>query len=82
MPYVRENFVGFENAELVGTAEQLYVQESRHIIGEYQLTIDDVLENRDHWDRIAIGSYPVDVQPTAVQRWGTVIGNPTGIVYL
>lgn len=76
MPYVRENFVGFENAELVGTAEQLYVRESRHIIGEYQLTIDDVLENRDHWDRIAIGSYPVDVQPTAVQRWGTVIGNP------
>ena len=49
MPYVRENFVGFEEAELVGTAEQLYVRESRHIIGEYQLTIDDVLENRDQW---------------------------------
>ena len=76
MPYVRENFVGFEEAELVGTAEQLYVRESRHIIGEYQLTIDDVLENRDQWDRIAIGSYPVDIQPTATQRWGTVVGNP------
>jgi hypothetical protein len=76
IPYVRENFVGFENAELVGTAEQLYVRESRHIIGEYQLTIDDVLENKDQWDRIAIGSYPVDVQPTVKQRWGTIIGNP------
>lgn len=76
MPYVREKFVGFEKAELVGTAEQLYIRESRHIIGEYQLTIDDVLENRDQWDRIAIGSYPVDVQPTAKQRWGTIIGNP------
>ncbi|MFZ5945133.1 MAG: FAD-dependent oxidoreductase [Bacillota bacterium] len=76
LPYVREKFVGFEKAELVGTAEQLYVRESRHIIGEYQLTIDDVLENRDHWDRIAIGSYPVDVQPTVKQRWGTIIGNP------
>jgi hypothetical protein len=76
MPYVREHFVGFEKAELVGTAEQLYIRESRHIIGEYQLTIDDVLENRDQWDRIAIGSYPVDVQPTAKQRWGTIIGNP------
>ena len=39
------------------TAEQLYIRESRHIIGEYQLTIDDVLENRDQWDKIAIVAY-------------------------
>ena len=76
MPYINENFVGFEKAELVGTAEQLYVRESRHIIGEYQLTIDDVLENRDQWDRITIASYPVDIQPTEKQPWGTIVGNP------
>ena len=76
IPYIRENFKGFEHAELVSTAEQLYVRESRHIIGEYQLTIDDVLENRDQWDKIAIGAYPVDVQPTATQTYGTVIGSP------
>lgn len=76
VPYIRENFAGFSKAKLVGTAQQLYVRESRHIIGEYQLTIDDVLENRDQWDKIAIGSYPVDVQPTATQRYGTVIGSP------
>ncbi len=76
LPYVQENFIGFEDAELVGTAEQLYVRESFHIIGEYQLSIDDVLENRDQWDKIAIGNYPVDVQPTATQRYGTVIGSP------
>ena len=76
VPYLRENCVGFENAELVSTAEQLYVRESRHIIGKYQLTIDDVLENRDCADKIAIGGYPVDVQPTATQTYGTVIGNP------
>lgn len=76
LPYIRENFAGFEKAQLAGTAEQLYVRESRHVIGEYQLTIDDVLENRDQWDKIAIGSYPVDVQPTATQRYGTVIGSP------
>ena len=76
IPYIRENFTGFEKAELVSTAEQLYVRESRHTIGEYQLTIDDVLENRDQWDKIAIGAYPVDVQPTATQTYGTVIGSP------
>lgn len=76
VPYIRENFKGFQDAELVRTADTLYVRESRHIIGEYQLTIDDVLENRDQWDKIAIGSYPVDVQPTANQTFGTVIGSP------
>ena len=76
VPYVQQNFVGFENAQLVGTASQLYVRESRHIIGEYQLTIDDVLENRDQWDKIAIVAYPADIQPTAGQTYGTVIGSP------
>ena len=76
IPYIREHFKGFEKVKLVGTAEQLYVRESRHIMGEYQLTIDDVLENRDQWDKIAIGAYPVDVQPTASQTYGTVIGSP------
>lgn len=76
IPYIRENFKGFERAELVSTAEQLYVRESRHIIGEYQLTIDDVLENRDQWDKIAIVAYPADIQPTAGQTYGTVIGSP------
>jgi len=76
VPYVREHFIGFENVELVGTAEQLYIRESRHIIGEYQLTIDDVLENRDQWDKIAIVAYPADIQPTAGQTYGTVVGSP------
>ena len=76
VPYVRENFTGFENVELAGTASQLYIRESRHIIGEYQLTIDDVLENRDQWDKIAIVAYPTDIQPTAGQTYGTVIGSP------
>lgn len=76
VPYVQQNFIGFEQAQLMGTASQLYVRESRHIVGEYQLTIDDVLENRDQWDKIAIVAYPADIQPTAGQTYGTVIGSP------
>ncbi len=76
VPYVQQNFIGFEQAQLVGTASQLYERESRHIVGEYQLTIDDVLENRDQWDKIAIVAYPADIQPTAGQTYGTVIGSP------
>ena len=76
LPYICDNYSGFEKAQLASTASRLYVRETRHFIGEYQLTIDDVLENRDQWDKIAIGSYPVDVQPSIQQPYGTVIGNP------
>lgn len=74
--FMRQKFPGFEKAQFAGTAEQLYVRETRHIQGEYRLTITDVLENRDQWDRIGHGSYPVDVQPTNPANSGNVIGHP------
>ena len=76
IPYLQQNYIGFENAALVDTASQLYVRESRHILGEYQLTLDDVMENRWFDDTIAIGSYPVDVPPNARRLVGIIIGAP------
>ena len=76
VPYLNETCPGFENARLKSTAEELYIRESRHTITEYVLTIDDVLENRDHWDRIAIGGYPVDIQPSVSNPYGNIIGSP------
>ena len=76
IPYLQDEFWGFGDCELAGTAEDLYVRESRHITCEYNLTIVDVLENRDQDDRIAVTSYPVDVQPTKTQTYGTVVGYP------
>ena len=76
VPYLQEHFVGFSNVQLAGTAQQLYVRESRHVIGEYQLTLEDVLGNCWFEDTIAIGSYPVDVPPNATQKVGYIVGNP------
>ena len=74
--YMNENCVGFEKAELADTAEQLYVRETRHIRCEDTLTIDDVLENRSQEAAIAVSNYPVDVQATKTQTYGTVVGFP------
>lgn len=74
--FLRENIPGFEEAVLVGTAPELYVRETRHIIGEYRLNVNDVLDNRDFPDRIAIASYPVDIQSISPADTGFVIGNP------
>jgi len=37
------------------------VRETRRILGEYQLTVDDVLSARKFDDAIARGAYPVDI---------------------
>lgn len=76
VPYLQKTCVGFEKAKLAGTAEALYVRESRHFDCEAMLTIDDVLENRDQWDKVCVSNYPVDVQPTKEQTFGTVVGFP------
>ncbi|AQS60339.1 FAD-dependent oxidoreductase [Desulforamulus ferrireducens] len=75
--YINDNIPGFSNAYLVDTAPELYVRETRHIEGLYRLTVDDVLENRDFPDRIAFGSYPIDIQATDPDFRGNVIGVPT-----
>ncbi len=62
--YLKRTFPEFSDLELAGTAPELYVRESRHIQGEYRLSMVDLLENRDHWDAIAYGSYEVDIQST------------------
>lgn len=75
--FVRENYPGFKDAEIAGFAEELYIRESRHMLALYQLTIHDVLENRDHWDRIGYGSYPVDIQAIDQNLPGIVLGVPS-----
>ena len=74
--FFRENIPGFEKVQLDGTADELYIRETRHIKGYYTLDINDVVFNRDFYDRIAIGSYPVDVQATSPEDTGYVYGKP------
>lgn len=74
--YLRENIPGLQRATLVTVAPELYVRESRHIYGEYRLTVDDVLENKDFPDAIGFGSYPIDIQAIDPIFRGAVVGDP------
>ncbi|QOR34021.1 FAD-dependent oxidoreductase [Clostridium sp. 'deep sea'] len=76
IPFFREQVPGMENIKLDAIAPELYIRESRHFVTEYRLTITDVLENRDQEDRIALGSYPVDMQGTAPKTYALILGNP------
>jgi len=74
--FLRKKFPEMKDLQYAGTAEELYTRESRHLIGEYRLTTADVMEDRTHWDDIAYGSYPVDIQSTNGGVVGTVLMNP------
>ena len=74
--WLKERFPPFRNVRFAGTAPELYVRESRHFVTEYVLPIRDLLENRDHWDAIAYGSYEVDVQSTGPNDAGFVLMKP------
>lgn len=79
LPYVIEymhRLPGLENVRLAGVMDELYVRESRHIIGEYRLSLDDVLENRYFDDAVVLGSYPVDIQSFMPGNYGWVMGKP------
>ncbi|MFP4456847.1 MAG: FAD-dependent oxidoreductase [Clostridia bacterium] len=76
IPFLQDNIPGMENATLLNVAPELYVRESRHFETLYKVTIDDVLEHRDFEDKIALGSYPVDLQGTSPGENVIIIGNP------
>ena len=75
--FIIENVPGFEKAYLSGVADELYVRETRHIIGEEKLTVKDILDSKYTSHAVAMGSYPLDVQTTSIYDWGYVIANPT-----
>lgn len=68
--FLQKHAPGFEKASLYKVAEELYIREGVHIIGEDRLTGEDVFGNKDFINKIAYGSYPLDLQATKRDRIG------------
>ncbi len=74
--FLKKKYKPFKNVTYAGVVPELYVRESRHIIGEYRLSMTDLMLNRDHWDAIAYGSYEVDIQSSGPKAGGAIMMNP------
>lgn len=61
LAFMRNYIPGFENCILVSTGPKIGVRESRKVIGVYQLTAEDLLDNVMFPDAIAMGGYPIDI---------------------
>jgi hypothetical protein len=78
--FLRRYVPGFEKSYVMQSGVNVGVRETRRILGDYQLTADDVLSAKKFDDAIARGAYPVDIHnPTGT---GTVLKRlPPGEAY-
>ena len=78
--FLREYVPGFEESYVVQSGVNVGIRETRRILGDYQLTADDVLSARKFDDAIARGAYPVDIHNPA--GTGTILKRlPSGEAY-
>lgn len=78
--FFRKYVPGFEEAYVAQSGVNVGVRETRRIVGEYQMTADDLLNARKFHDAIAQGTYPVDIHNPKGK--GTVLRNiPIGESY-
>ncbi len=59
--FLRNRVPGFADAYIAQSGTTIGVRETRRIVGEYQLTAEDVLTCRSFEDAVARGSYPIDI---------------------
>lgn len=59
--FLKENFECFKNSEIISTASEIGVRESRMIDGEYVLTGEDLKNLTIFDDSIAVGNYDLDI---------------------
>lgn len=71
LEFYRTYIPGCEQMEIVTTAALLGVRESRRIVGEYKLSIEDYLARRQFPDQIGIFNKFVDTHPydSSLEEW-------------
>ena len=62
--FYRTYVPGFQNLELVGSGSLMGVRESRRILGDYVLNVDDFKTRAVFPDEIGRYCYPVDIHPS------------------
>lgn len=68
LPFLRKYVPGQENLFLVSTGPRIGVRESRRIVGDYTLTLDDYLACRSFPDDIARNAYFIDIHAATSEK--------------
>jgi len=66
--FFRKYVPGCEDIELLTTAPVMGVRDTRRIVGEFELTIEDYTAGRQFPDQVAVYNRPTDVHPTDTSK--------------
>lgn len=66
--FFRKYVPGCQGIEQVATAPVMGVRDSRRIVGEFELTIEDFRARRQFADQVAVYNRPTDVHPTDTSK--------------
>jgi hypothetical protein len=73
--FIRKYLPGCERAQLVSSGVQIGVRETRRIVGDYVLTLDDYLARRAFPDEIARNAYYIDIH-LSKKEWERTLDRP------
>lgn len=59
--FLKKYIPGFENSYILRTPSKIGVRETRHIVGEYAITLEDILERKSFEDAICVSAFPIDI---------------------
>lgn len=81
MRFFRAELPGFEQCQLLDTAATIGVRETRRIVGEHVLSLEDLQQGRHFDDVVALCGYPVDIHDPAGAGGGVDEGWRTANAY-
>jgi hypothetical protein len=59
--FLKKYIPGFEKSYIVRTPSKIGVRETRHIIGDYLIDVDDIINCSHYQDSIALSGFPMDI---------------------
>lgn len=63
MEIFRDSLPDFRSSYILTSGPAIGVRETRRIVGDYQITAEDVLHAKSIPDPVALGSWPIDIHP-------------------
>lgn len=74
--HLQKKLPGWEDAQVNGYPNYLYIRDFDRYETEYVLQATDLLSGKMFWDNVSIAGYPIDLQGTSSNPWGTSTGKP------
>ncbi len=80
--FLKKDMPGFGNARVEQIAGQIGIRETRRIVGDFIMSVDDVVNASRFEDSIACGAFPVDIHdPEGKQNKNPMTPLPAGEYY-